>query len=573
MIDPSRSRRPRTRALRTAIAGLVLTLLAARLPHAAASDRDPRPAPSIVFSEVAAQAGVRFRFDTGSRGQHDLPEIMGGGVALLDADGDGLLDIYLCNGGPIAGTPGADDPPCRFYRNRGGLRFDDATAASGAPGPNYAMGAAVGDYDNDGRVDLFVTGWRDQRLYRNLGGGRFEDVTERAGLRSKLWSMSAAFGDLDGDGDLDLYVATYVEYNAKSPPYCAAPDGRHDYCGPEEFPAQPDRLYRNNGDGTFTDISALAGIDQPPGRGLGVLIAELTGDNRPDIYVANDGTPCWLFANRGDLHFTEAGEAAGVARDGQGQPLAGMGVTAGDLDGDGQVDFVVTNFYNRCTIAFRRDPQLQAHYHDDTSRLGLDAPTRPVLGFGAALVDFDGDGRLDLIQTNGHVLDRARLGVPFAMRPLLLRNAGAVFEDVSRAAGSWFDRPILGRGLAVGDLDGDNKPDVVANALDAPAALLHNTCESARFLGLDVIDRFGRPAIGASVRVVDRGHGQVGELAAGGSYLAASQPRLWVGLAHAHAPLRIEVAWPWGVTETWTSPIRDNGGRLRLKEGTGQPKP
>ena len=186
-------------------------------------------------------------------------------MALFDADGDGLLDIYFCNGGPIDAAPGKPDPPCRLFRNRGGWQFEDITDRAGRPGPSYAMGAAVGDYDGDGRIDLFVTGWRDQRLYRNLGGGRFEDVTEHAGLTSSLWSTSAAFADLDGDGDLDLYVANYLDYDPKSPPYCAAPDGRRDYCGPEDFPAQPDRLYRNNGDGTFTDVSEI-GRDRPAAK-------------------------------------------------------------------------------------------------------------------------------------------------------------------------------------------------------------------------------------------------------------------------------------------------------------------
>src|SRR5262249_41522139 len=212
-----------------------------------------------------------------------------------------------------------------------------------APGPSYAMGAAVGDYDGDGREDLFVTGWRDQRLYRNLGGSRFEDVTRRAGLSSNEWSTSAAFADLDGDGGLGLYVATYLGYEPEPAPFGAPPDGRRDYCGPEDFPAQPDHLYRNNGDGTFTDVSHQAGIDLPDGRGLGVLIAEMTGDNRPDIYVANDSSPCWLFANRGGLKFEEVGEQAGIARDGDGNVISGMGVAQGDLDSDGLLDLVVAN--------------------------------------------------------------------------------------------------------------------------------------------------------------------------------------------------------------------------------------
>jgi hypothetical protein len=519
---------------------------------------------------MAAEAGVSFRFETGSRGKHDLPEIMGGGVALFDADGDGQLDIYLCNGGPIDGAPGRPDPPCRLYRNRGGWRFEDVTGRAGAPGPSYAMGAAVGDYDGDGRDDLFVTGWRDQRLYRNVGDGRFEDVTRRAGVSSDRWSTSAAFADLDGDGDLDLYVATYVDFDAASPPFCAAPDGQRDYCGPEDFRAQADLLYRNNGNGTFTDVSRAAGIDLPEGRGLGVLIAELTGDNRPDIFVANDSSPCWLFANKGNLEFEEIGEAVGVARDGRGEVLSGMGVALGDIDADGLLDLVVTNFYDRSTIAFRAQGRPLGVYRDASSWLGLAGATRRVLGFGVALVDFDGDGRVDLMQTNGHVLDRARLGIPFAMRPTVLHNAGIPLDDVTASAGSWFDRPILGRGLAVGDLDGDGRPDLVASALDAPAALLRNVSECGSVLNLDLVDRAGRPAFGARVRVTAGGRIQVAALCAGGSYLAVSQPRVTFGLGTAKAASRVDVVWPWGSSESWSKPVPSPGGVLRLKQGSGR---
>jgi enediyne biosynthesis protein E4 len=527
----------------------------------------------IKFRDVGAAVGISFRFETGTRSRHDLPEIMGGGVALFDADGDGLLDIYLCNGGPIDPVPGKPDPPCRFYRNRGNWQFEDVTGSAGAPGPSYAMGVATGDYDGDGRADLFVTGWRDQRLYRGKGGLQFEDVTAHAGLVSHLWSTSAAFADLDGDGDQDLYVANYVDYNPKSAPYCAAPDGRRDYCGPEDFQAQPDRLYRNNGDGTFTDCSQVAGIDLPEGRGLGILIAELTGDNRPDIYVANDGTSCWLFANRGQLRFEEIGVKAGVARDGLGHVISGMGIATADLDGDGLSDLVVTNFYGRSTIAYRAQASPAGVFVDSSNELGLIAATRGVLGFGVATVDFDGDGHADLIQANGHVLDRARLGIPFAMRPTLLHHNGKRLHDVSHLSGPWFDRPILGRGLATGDLDGNGRPDVVACVLDGPAVLLSNETRSGNFFDLELVDRHGRPAFGALVRVTAGGLRSSASLSAGGSYLASSQALVFIGLGPAEFADRVEIAWPWGQTESWTRPGTPKRGPLRLKQGTGRPEP
>ena len=524
----------------------------------------PEP-PPIAFRDVAAEAGVSFRFETGTRGRHDLPEIMGGGVALIDFDGDGRLDIYLCNGGPIVAEAGRHDPPCRLFRNDGGWRFSDATDRANAPGPGYAMGAAVGDFDGDGLDDLFVTGWRDQRLYRNAGGGRFQDVTARAGLSSDLWSTSAAFADLDGDGDLDLYVATYLDYDPARAPFCAAPDGRRDYCGPEDFAAQPDRLYRNNGDGTFADVSKAAGIDRPGGRGLGVVVADLVGDEKPDIFVANDGTPCWLFENRGGLRFEEVGLQAGVALDGRGEALAGMGVGLGDVDDDGRPDLVVSNFPGRSTVGFRALGD--GTFADASDALGLSAATRPVLGFGVALADFDADGRLDMLQANGHVLDRARLGQPFAMKPTLLRNVDGRLVDAAEAAGPWFARPILGRGAAVGDLDGDGRLDAVVNALDAPATVLRNVGTGGKSLTLDLV---GRPPsavqpVGAKVRATVRGRTSVRVLAGGGSYLAASDRRVHLGLGEADRVDRLEVAWPSGRVEVWNDLP---AGRARLEEGT-----
>ncbi|WP_240911509.1 CRTAC1 family protein [Paludisphaera soli] len=540
-----------------------MTLLAALAfgPEAAAQ--------AIRFEDVAAASGVDFRFTDGSRGRRDLPEIMGGGVALFDADGDGRLDLFLCNGGPIAADAPGPDPPCRLFVNRGGGRFEDRTEAAGAPGPSYAMGAAAGDFDGDGRVDLLVTGWRGLRLYRNLGDARFGDVTEDSGLASDDWSTGAAWADLDGDGDLDLYVACYLDYDPDAAPYCAAPDGARDYCAPEDFEAQADRLYRNDG-GRFHEVSPTTGPPLRRERGLGVLIADFDGDRRPDVFVANDGGRCRLLANRGGLRFEDVAEEAGVARDRLGRPLAGMGVARADLDGDGLPDLAVTNFLGRSTVGFRA-LVARGGFVDDSERLGLAQATRRVLGFGIVAADFDGDGRVDLLQADGHVLERARLGVPFAMRPLLLKGRRGGFEDASDRAGPWFDRPALGRGLAVGDVDGDGRLDVAAAALDVPFALLLNRSGGAPLASLELIDRHGLPAFGARARATIAGRVIVQDLAGGGSYLSSSPPRLAFGLGDAPQIDSLEVSWPWGGVETWRNLPLPPGGPILLREGASMP--
>lgn len=506
-------------------------------------------------------SGVEFRFETGSRGRHDLVEIMGGGVALIDADGNGLPDIYACNGGPIVPGVPAAATPCRLFMNEGNWKFRDATATCGAPGPDYAMGAAVGDYDNDGRDDLFVTGWRDQRLYRNLGGGRFEDVTTRAGVTSTLWSTSAAFADLDLDGDLDLYVSNYLAFDPKQAPFCAAPDGMRDFCGPELFPAEPDTLFRNNGDGTFTRIDQSAGIKDSDGRGLGVLIADFDSDGRLDVFVANDGTAHFCWRNLGNLRFENRAREWGLALDADGHAMAGMGVAWGDLTHDGRSDLVVSNYWNRSTVGFQNLGF--GHFQAQTDALGLSA-TRDGLGFGLVLRDLNADGSLDLVQANGHVLDRQRLGVPFAMRPTILRGTRARFTDASPSAGPFFGRPTLGRGLAIGDLDRDGRADLVFASLDQPLALLRNETEVAASQVRLAAEFPSHPmATGALLRVLDANGIHDFEVASGGSYLSASETAFTV-----RPPVKsIDVLWPSGRQERWEN--LPNTPTIRLEEGSG----
>lgn len=533
----------------------LVMVLSPAWPSPATWGEEPEP----YFSAVDRWTETPFRFDTGSRGRHDLPEIMGGGVALFDADGDGWVDLYACNGGPI-GQAG-DDPSCRLYRNLGGGRFLDVTEQAHTPGPAYAMGAAVGDIDGDGRDDLLVTGWRDLRLYRNRGEFRFEDVTETSGLRRDGWSTSAVFADWDDDGDLDLFVGLYLDYDPRTAPFCAAPDGRRDYCGPEVFEAETDRLYRNDGHGRFEDVSAEAGIALR-GRALGVLTADLSGDGRLDLFVANDGSACRLFENQGNLRFRDVGVEAGVALDGAGTPLSGMGVALGDVDGDGRADLFVANFLGRSTVGFRALGR--GLFTDASDGFGLKAATPDVLGFGLALEDFDADGGLDLFQANGHVLDRERLGEPLAMRAKLLRNRNGRLVDVSREAGPFFQKAILGRGVATGDLDRDGRPDVVIAALDAPMAVLRNT-SAGRSCTIELDGRRPGSAVGAEVRVTVEGRTVKRILYGGGSYLSARARAVYVPVGKAEMLDRVEVRWRSGRVETWEQvPIE---GVVRLKEG------
>ena len=307
----------------------------------------PRPDSACRFDDIAERAGVRFQYDSGATSRLFIADTMGGGVALFDFDDDGWLDIYFVNGCALPFDPQSPPRPNKLYRNRGDGTFEDVTERAGVGGRGYGMGCAVGDFDNDGHDDLFVTGLNQTVLYRNRGDGTFADVTAQAGVASSRWTTAAGFGDLDGDGDLDLVVVTYVEADPDDILECRDKSGRLIHCQPERFPAQLDHLFRNNGDGTFSDISREAGIEVPEGRGLGLAIADLDGDGRLDLFVANDGTANFLFRNRGGLRFEEVGLTAGVAYDAMGQPTASMGVVAEDLNDDGRIDLFHTNFINQ----------------------------------------------------------------------------------------------------------------------------------------------------------------------------------------------------------------------------------
>ena len=420
----------------TTVASLVEDLLELARPTTTRPSSGASP-PRAVFTDLAESVGLRFFHDNGHTRKNPPPtEAMCGGVGLLDYDGDGRLDVYLVQGGPFPPTGSSSAYGDRLFRNRGDGRFDDVTQRAGIDGfpGGYGHGVAVGDYDNDGRPDLFVTRWRSYALYHNRGDGTFEDVTSRAGLGGdRDWPTSAAFADLDNDGDLDLYVCHYLRYDPTNPRRCEHPDSPSVHeCNPLDFPSLPDHVFRNDA-GRFVDVTAGSGFVNPDGRGLGVVAADLDGDNRVDLYVANDMTANYLFQNRGGFRFEETGSIAGVAAAADGGFKAGMGIACGDLDGDGLPDLAVTNYFGESTTFYRNLGS--GLFADHTSTVGLLAPSRPLLGFGVAFFDANNDGWLDLISANGHVLD-ARPRFPWMMPlQLLLGSPGGRLTEASEHAG------------------------------------------------------------------------------------------------------------------------------------------
>jgi len=489
---------------------------------------------------------------------------------MLDYNGDGWLDVYLVQGGSFPPDPRTPSTGDRLFRNLGAGRFEDATHSSGIaemPG-GYGHGVAVGDYDGDGRPDLFVTRWRSYALYRNCGNGRFEDVTAQSGLQGdRDWPTSAAFADLDNDGDLDLYVCHYFKWDPNDPNACRGHDAEDgDYCNPRDFTAQSDHVFRND-DGRFTDLTATAGIMDRDGRGLGVIAADLDDDNFIDLYVANDMTANYQFRNKGGFRFEETAFASGSATNGSGGAQAGMGVACGDLNGDGRPDLVVTNFYNECTTYF----QNLGHglFADHTSAIGLAAPSRFMLGFGIAMTDVNNDGRLDLFTANGHVFDR-RPRYPWAMTAqLLLGTAGGRVEDFSARAGLPFQQAHLGRGLAAGDLDNDGRIDFLLVSLNEPLVFFHNQSTGGHSVSLRLEGRkSNRDGVGARVVVDAGGRRQTAQRCGGGSYQSADDPRLHIGIGDSTRVDSIEVRWPSGQTDRFTDLAADTGYLLR--EGDGQ---
>jgi hypothetical protein len=528
---------------------------------------------------MTAGCGVEAVYRNGEEaGDYTILESVGGGVALLDYDGDGLLDVFVPGGGYFEGQE-VRGHPCRLFKNQGGFRFRDVTREAGLDRPLfYTHGCAVADYDRDGWPDLLVTGYGRLALFHNepdgKGGRRFVEVTRAAGLTDDLWSTSAAWADLDGDGYPDLYVCHYVDWSFRNHPRCKAHNKERDICPPGHFTALPHRLYRNNGDGTFTDVSRQAGlrVDHPRkeyGRGLGVLALDVNGDGRPDLYVANDQSDKFLYVNRtrrpGEIRLEEAGLAGNVARDHMGMPNGSMGVAAADYDGCGRPSLWVTNF----------EGELHALYHNDcrdgrvffrysTQAAGLADLGRSYVGWGTGFLDLDHDGREHLLFVNGHPNHHPRDGGDRPQRPVLLRNVGrGRFLAITLQGGPYFRQEHNGRGVAFGDLDNDGRTDLVISHLNGPVVVLRNEAPTGNhWLGVELVGREHRDVVGARLTLEVAGGRQTRFAQGGGSYLSSGDRRHVFGLGPADRVGRLTVAWPGGKEEHWEGLAVDRYWRL-----------
>jgi enediyne biosynthesis protein E4 len=544
---------------------------------------EPMPGP-IRFDEVTAACGIDFVHFDPATPMHYIHETIGSGVAWIDYDNDGWPDLFFVQAGPLTGdATNRAAPTHRMYHNNRDGTFTDVTREVGLDLSGFGLGVAVGDFDNDGYDDLVVTYLGRIGLYHNEptpgGGRRFVDVTADSGLANPHFATSCAWGDVDGDGLLDLYVCNYVEADLKNYVSCTvAGTGLRHTCSPVVFPAVTHRLFRNKGGGKFEDVSVASGIaTAPPAYGLGVVIADLDGDGWVDIFVANDMKPAYLFHNQGGGRFQERALLSGCAFGPGGGTMAGMGIAMGDLDGSGRPSLFVTNFQDLPNVLFLNRGGLT--FLDATYPSGLGAPSLQKLGFGAVAIDAGLDGRLDLVVANGHVSRVApeAFHAPFEQEAQLFRGTGkGKFEEISERAGSYFRKRVVGRGLAYADFDNDGRPDLAFNNCGGPAALLRNTSPATNsWLRLELIGnpklagptgrRSSRNAVGARVEITVGGAKQTGFVIGGGSYLSASDRRLFFGLGGATSADGVVVHWPSGLTQELGS-LKGNCG-YRVNEG------
>ncbi len=508
--------------------------------------------PTVRFIDIAAQSGLTIPNTFGGRDKKDsILESTGTGVAIFDFDGDGANDVFIANG-----------PPSRseLYKNDGAGHFTEVGQQAGLTRVGWAQAACAGDMDNDGHPDLFVTYYGHNILYRNLGNGKFQDITERAGLpvAGTRWGSGCTLVDYDRDGLLDIFVANYVDFDLAHVPKPGSSKtcewkGLAVWCGPHGLPAGHNVLYHNNGDGTFTDVSAKAGILAAGGcYGLGAVAADFNNDGWPDIYVACDQTPSLLYVNRHDGTFQERGDAAGVAYNADGQLQAGMGIAVADYDGNGFLDIAKTNFSGDRPSLYKNEDG--AFFEDVSEMAGIGR--NQLLGWGAAFLDVDEDGWPDLVMANGHVypeIDRSPIGETYRQKTLLYRNLGnGHFADITESAGPGFAPHRPARGLAVGDLDGDGRPEIVIVNMNDKPALLKNVGPRKNAIAIVLAGRrSNRSAIGARCTIEAGGRKQIAEVVSGGSYFSQNSLALYFGLGAAETVDRIEVRWPAGETQVW----------------------
>ena len=547
-----------------ALCGFVFLLYGAAILAAAAAS-------PVTFTDATARAGVTFVHTNGAFGKKYLPETLGAGCLFLDIDGDGWQDMLLVNSTHWPGHPGAKTLPALYRNNRNGT-FTDVTRGSGLDVELYGIGGTAADFDNDGKVDVYVTALGGNRLFRNLGAGRFVDVTARAGVADAGFSTSALWFDYDNDGKLDLFVAHYVDWSIEKDLFCTLDGKSKSYCTPESYKGQSPTLYHNRGDGTFEDVTRRAGLYDPASKALGVAMLDFDGDGRMDLFVANDTQPNRLYRNKGDGTFADAAVAAGVAFSEAGVARAGMGVDAADYDDSGRPSLIIGNFSN----------EMMALYHNEGTGLFIDEAPRSAIGraslltltFGCFFFDYDLDGRLDIFAANGHVADdieRVQSRVTYAQRPHLFHNLGRdMFEEATPQAGAALQAKLVGRGAAYADIDNDGDLDVLVTANNGPARLFRNdggnrnNAIRIRTIGT----RSNRDGIGARVEVSLRGAPRRWQIVkTGSSYGSQSELTPTFGLG---AETKVEgmlVKWPSGQVDT-IGPLEANQ-IVTVREGAG----
>ena len=527
------------------------------------------------FRDQIGSSGIDFRLENFPTNEKYLIETMTGGCGFLDYDADGLLDVFLVNGAAIRTVSGRSridksEPKYwnRLYRNLGGGRFGDVTESAGVRGKGFGMGVAVGDYDNDGYPDLYVTNYGRNELYHNQGNGTFKDVTHAAGTAGEAFSTSSAFLDYNRDGLLDLYVCRYLDWSFVNNKVCGTSENK-DYCSPHVFKGVPDLLFRNNGDGTFTDVSSAVGIALSSGKGLGIAIGDLDRDGWTDVYIANDGVPCFLFRNKEGKSFEEIGLNSATALNEHGSAFAGMGVDIADYDNDSWPDIFVTALSLEGFVLFQNNKD--GTFSDVSDLVGVKKASFYLGGWGTKLLDFDNDGWKDLFVADGHVMRGVQehlRTLTYSQPLLMLKNEQGRFSDVTGSMGSTFVQKWAARGAAFGDYDNDGDVDILVQVLGGRPLLLENVNgNGSHWLGIELIGRkSNRDAIGTAIKVVDNCGGQQHfSVARACSYLSSSDARIIVGLLGRSAT-SLEITWPSGLVQKVG--IKSSNRYIRVHEGS-----